>query len=138
MQIDPDVLDGIRSAEVDGQELRLRGQLDRKLYERGNLALHAVGGTWNRYRRAHVFPVPAVTDVAGLLATGQVIADADRGCYPTPEPIAEQLLDLAELEVCCEALEPSAGGGAIATDAPTVHGAAALDGYEYGAAASWN
>lgn len=114
MQIDPDVLDAIRSAEVDGPALRLRGQLDRKLYERVNLALHAVGGTWNRYKRAHIFPVAAATAIAGLLATGQVITDADRGYYPTPEPIVEQLLDLAELEVGCEALEPSAGRGAIA------------------------
>ncbi|MGR3872659.1 hypothetical protein ACUXZZ_29390 [Streptomyces graminifolii] len=114
MQIDPDVLDAIRSAEVHGLELRLRGQLDRKLYERVNLALHAVGGTWDRYRRAHIFPGAAVTAVAGLLATGQVITDVERGYYPTPGPIVEQLLDLAELEVGCEALEPSAGRGAIA------------------------
>jgi predicted RNA methylase len=114
MQIDPDVLDVISSAEVDGSALRLRGQLDRNLYERVNLALHAVGGTWNRYRRAHIFPVAAVTAVAGLLATGQVVTDAECGYYPTPEPIVEQLLDLAELEVGCEALEPSAGRGAIA------------------------
>ncbi|MEW2122055.1 hypothetical protein AB0945_44545 [Streptomyces sp. NPDC005474] len=114
MQIDPDVLDAIRSAEVDGPALRLRGRLDRKLYERVNLALHAVGGAWDRYRGAHIFPVAAVTAVAGLLATGQVITDAERGYYPTPEPIVEQLLDLAELEVGCEALEPSAGRGAIA------------------------
>ncbi|MFM9499563.1 hypothetical protein ACKI1Q_38965 [Streptomyces galilaeus] len=114
MQIDPDVLDAIRSAEVDGPEFRLRGQLDRKLYERVSLALHAVGGTWNRYKRAHIFPVAAAPAVAGLLATGQVITDADRGYFPTPQPIVEQVLDLAELEVGCEALEPSAGRGAIA------------------------
>lgn len=95
MQIDPDVLDAIRSAEVDGPAFRLRGQLDRNPYERVNLALHAVGGTWYRYKRAHVFPVAAVTAVAGLLATGQVITDAERGYYPTPEPIVEQLLDLS-------------------------------------------
>ncbi|KFF98058.1 hypothetical protein IQ62_27515 [Streptomyces scabiei] len=59
MQIDPDVLGAIRSAELDGPALRLRGQLDRKLYERVNLALHAVGGTWDRYKRAHIFPVAA-------------------------------------------------------------------------------
>ncbi|WP_329317902.1 class I SAM-dependent methyltransferase [Streptomyces sp. NBC_01262] len=114
MQIDPDALDVIRSAVTDGSALRLNGQLDRKLYERVNLALHAVGGTWNRYKRAHIFPFAAADAIAGLLDTGEVITDADRGYYPTPEPAVEQLLDLAGLEAGCEVLEPSAGRGAIA------------------------
>lgn len=113
MKIDPDVLKVIRSATVDGLTLRLNGKLDRKLYERVNLALHTVGGIWNRYERAHTFPFAAADAIAGLLATGEVITDVDRGYYPTPKPVVEQLLDLAELEVGCEVLEPSAGRGAI-------------------------
>ncbi|MGW4979800.1 class I SAM-dependent methyltransferase [Streptomyces mirabilis] len=117
MKIDADVLKVIRSATVDGLTLRLNGKLDRKLYERVNLALQAVGGTWNRYKRAHIFPFAAADAIAGLLATGEVITDVDRGYYPTPEPVVQQLLDLAELEVGCEVLEPSAGRGAIAESA---------------------
>ncbi|MDF9812984.1 hypothetical protein [Streptomyces sp. SPB162] len=48
MKIDPDVLDVLRAATVDGPALRLNGQLERKLYERVNLALHALGGVWHR------------------------------------------------------------------------------------------
>ncbi|MDX2820483.1 class I SAM-dependent methyltransferase [Streptomyces ipomoeae] len=114
MKIDSDVLKVIRSATVDGLTLRLNGTLDRKLYDRVNLALQAVGGTWNRYQRAHIFPFAAADAIAGLLATGEVITDVDRGYYPTPKPLVEQLLDLAELKVGCEVLEPSAGRGAIA------------------------
>jgi predicted RNA methylase len=114
MQIDPDVLDVIRSATVDGRALRLDGALERKLYERVDLALSAVGGRWDRYKRAHLFPVGAADAIAGLLATGQVVTDAERGYYPTPEPVVAQLLDLADLEPSCEVLEPSAGRGAIA------------------------
>jgi predicted RNA methylase len=114
MKIDPDVLEVLRAASVDGPELRLNGQLDRKLYERVNLALHAVGGRWHRYRKAHVFTVDAADAVAGMLATGEVLTDADRGFYATPKPTVERLLDLAELEPGCEVLEPSAGRGAIA------------------------
>ncbi|MEH0660974.1 hypothetical protein QA860_25230 [Streptomyces stelliscabiei] len=114
MQIDPDVLDVLRAATVDGPALRLNGQLDRKLYERVNLALHAVGGVWHRYKKAHIFTIDAADAIAGLLATGEVITDADRGFYPTPQPTVERLLDLAELEAGCEVLEPSAGRGAIA------------------------
>ncbi|MFJ4939781.1 hypothetical protein ACIP8U_38810 [Streptomyces pseudovenezuelae] len=61
MKIDTDVLKAIRSATVDGLTLRLNGTLDRKLYDRVNLALRAVGGNWNRYQRAHVFPFPQPT-----------------------------------------------------------------------------
>ncbi|WP_128803036.1 MULTISPECIES: methyltransferase [unclassified Streptomyces] len=114
MQIDPDVLDVIRAATVDGPALRLNGQLDRKLYERVNLALHAVGGVWHRYKKAHIFTIDAADAIAGLLATGEVITDVDRGFYPTPQATVERLLDLAELEPACEVLEPSAGRGAIA------------------------
>ncbi|MFE7129372.1 class I SAM-dependent methyltransferase [Streptomyces sp. NPDC057638] len=117
MQIDSDVLDVIRSGTVEGAELRLPGELDRKLYQRVNLALAAVGGKWDRYKRAHLFPLDAVDAIAGLLATGEVIADADRGYYPTPQPVVEQLLELACLEPGCEVLEPSAGRGAIAEPA---------------------
>jgi predicted RNA methylase len=114
MRIDTDVLEVLRAASVDGPELRLNGQLDRKLYERVNLALHALGGRWHRYRKAHVFTVDAADAIAGLLATGEVLTDVDRGFYATPRPTVERLLDLAELEPGCEVLEPSAGRGAIA------------------------
>lgn len=117
MRIDPDVLDVIKSATADGPALRLPGQLDTKLYQRTNLALSAVGGKWNRYKRAHLFPIDAADAIAGLLTTGEVTTDADRGYYPTPEPIVEQLLELADLEPGCEILEPSAGRGAIAEPA---------------------
>ncbi|MFD5427454.1 hypothetical protein [Streptomyces sp. NPDC127084] len=114
MQIDPDVLAVIRAATVDGPALRLNGQLDRKLYERVNLALRTVGGVWHRYKKAHIFTIDAADAIAGLLATGEVVTDADQGYYPTPEATVERLLDLAELEPGCEVLEPSAGRGAIA------------------------
>lgn len=117
MQIDPDTLDVIRAATVDGSALRLPGQLDPKLYKRVDLALNAVGGKWHRYKRAHVFPIAAADAIAELLATGEVITDSDRGYYPTPEPVVEQLLELADLEPGCEVLEPSAGRGAIAEPA---------------------
>ncbi|MFL4950572.1 class I SAM-dependent methyltransferase [Streptomyces sp. MMS24-I31] len=107
----------IQTAVTDGPALRLPGQLDRKLYERTNVVLSAAGGQWNRYKRAHLFPIAAADAIAGLLVTGEVTTDAERGYYPTPEPVVEQLLDLAELDSGCQVLEPSAGRGAIAEPA---------------------
>jgi predicted RNA methylase len=117
VQIDPDILDIIRSAAVDGMTLRLPDQLDPKVYKRTDLVIRAAGGQWNRYKRAHQFPGDAANAIAELLATGQVITDDDRGYFPTPEPIVERLLALAEIEPGCELLEPSAGRGAIAKPA---------------------
>ncbi|MGW6395900.1 class I SAM-dependent methyltransferase [Streptomyces sp. NPDC055103] len=117
MRIDPDVLDVIRSSTTEGPVLHLPGQLDSKLYQRVNLALSAVGGRWDRYQRAHLFPIDAADAVAGILNTGEVTTDDERGWYPTPAPIVDQLLELADLTPGCEVLEPSAGRGAIAEPA---------------------
>lgn len=117
MQIDPDVLDVIRSSTAEGPALFLPGQLDSTLYQRVNLVLSAVGGKWNRYQRAHLFPMDAADAVAGLLHAGEVATDDERGWYPTPAPIVDRLLELADLTPGCEMLEPSAGRGAIAAPA---------------------
>ncbi|MFB7829296.1 class I SAM-dependent methyltransferase [Streptomyces hydrogenans] len=117
MQIDPDVLDVIRSSTTDGPALFLPGQLDGKLYQRVDLVLSAVGGKWNRYQRAHLFPMDAADAVAGLLNSGEVTTDDERGWYPTPAPVVDRLLELADLTPGCEMLEPSAGRGAIAAPA---------------------
>ncbi|MFE5969643.1 class I SAM-dependent methyltransferase [Streptomyces sp. NPDC056463] len=117
MRIDPDVLDVIRSAAIEGPALYLPGQLDARLYQRVNLVLSAVGGRWNRGERAHLFPVDAADAVAGLLNTGEVTTDDERGWYPTPAPVVDRLLELADLTPGCEVLEPSAGCGAIAEPA---------------------
>ncbi|MFE3577908.1 methyltransferase [Streptomyces vinaceus] len=114
MKIETDVLDVIRAARCDGSALFLSGQLTDHLYQRVNLALSAVGGKWDRWKRAHVFPASAADAVAGLLAEGEVATDAERGYFPTPPALVDEILDLADLSVGHEVLEPSAGTGAIA------------------------
>ncbi|WP_327413904.1 methyltransferase domain-containing protein [Streptomyces sp. NBC_01233] len=114
MKIDADVLDAIRAARCDGSALFLSGQLADRLYQRVNLALSAVGGKWDRWKRAHVFPANAADAVAGLLAEGEVTTDAERGYFPTPAALVDEILDLADLSAGHEVLEPSAGTGAMA------------------------
>ncbi|WP_328403892.1 class I SAM-dependent methyltransferase [Streptomyces sp. NBC_00390] len=114
MQIDPEALAVIRSAETNGQALTIHAKLDRNLYERVNLALGAVGGEWNRYEGAHLFPIDAADAIAGMLATGQVTTDAESGYFPTPPAVVARILDTAELTAGMLVLEPSAGRGAIA------------------------
>ncbi|MET9318847.1 class I SAM-dependent methyltransferase [Streptomyces sp. NPDC003038] len=114
MKIDADVLDTIRFARCDGPILFLSGQLEDRLYQRVNLALSAVGGRWDRWKCGHVFPVNAADAIAGLLAEGEVTTDAERGYFPTPPALVDEVLDLADLQTGQEVLEPSAGTGAMA------------------------
>ncbi|MFF7613555.1 class I SAM-dependent methyltransferase [Streptomyces lavendulae] len=114
MKIDADVLDVIRSARCAGPALYLGGQLEDSLYRRVNLTLAAVGGKWNRWKSGHFFPVEAADAVAGLLAEGEVTTDAERGYFPTPPALVDEILDLADIQAGQEVLEPSAGTGAMA------------------------
>lgn len=55
MRVDDEVLAVLSRAETNGFELKLTGQLDRKLYERTNKVLEAAGGKWSRKAKAHIF-----------------------------------------------------------------------------------
>ncbi|THA38155.1 methyltransferase [Streptomyces sp. A1547] len=114
MKIDADVLEIIRSARCDGPILFLGGRLEGSLYQRVNLALSAVGGKWDRWKRGHVFPANAADAIAGLLAEGEVTTDAERGYFPTPPALVDEILDLADIQAGQEVLEPSAGTGTMA------------------------
>ncbi|MFE3992282.1 class I SAM-dependent methyltransferase [Streptomyces goshikiensis] len=114
MKIDADVLEAIRAARCEGSALYLSGQLEGRLYQRVNLALSAVGGRWDRRKRGHMFSANAADAIAGLLAEGEVTTDAERGYFPTPTELVDEILDLADLQAGHEVLEPSAGTGAIA------------------------
>lgn len=115
MNVAQDVLRVLSEAETDGPNLRLVGTLDRPLYERTDKVLRAAGGRWNRTAKAHVFSASAADAVDQVILTGSVVAPSDFGFFPTPSPVVERLLDLAELVPGHEVLEPSAGTGAIAS-----------------------
>ncbi|AVZ70898.1 SAM-dependent methyltransferase [Streptomyces lunaelactis] len=89
-------------------------QLGRSTYLAVNQVLAAAGGTWNRKARAHLFPGDAAEAIEPILMTGEVVRAQDFGYFPTPTPVVEEMLSLAELEAGHLVLEPSAGRGAIA------------------------
>ncbi|TQF05526.1 methyltransferase [Kitasatospora acidiphila] len=117
MIIDAQARSALEQADCNGPELRLP-RLDSALYKRIDQMLAAVGGRWTRGCQAHVFPSGAAEVLAALLAAGQIHTEAEaiaeRQFYPTPEHIAQQLIDLAGIEPGHQVLEPSAGDGAIA------------------------
>lgn len=116
MKINNDVLAVLSQAIVNGNAVTLTGQLDRKLYIKTNEVLEAAGGKWNRKAKAHLFNGDATEIIEQIILTGEILIPQDFGYFPTPEPVVNRLMELAEIEPGMLVLEPSAGQGAIARE----------------------
>lgn len=113
VEITGDVEQVLSASTVDGDVLTLPGQMERELYVRVDKVLKALGGKWNRKLGGHVFEDPGARErLDEVLAAGAVDVDA-YGYFPTPAPLVERLIDLADIQPGQRALEPSAGRGAI-------------------------
>ncbi|WP_327259998.1 methyltransferase [Streptomyces sp. NBC_01240] len=123
MRIAPDVLSALTDrAETAGNRLVLAGpRMDARLYQKVDEILEAVGGRWTRSAGAHLFPMDAAEALAPVLASGEVVTLREKltqaQYFPTPPPVVERLIELADLKPGMTVLEPSAGSGAIATAA---------------------
>ncbi|WP_424863065.1 class I SAM-dependent methyltransferase [Streptomyces sp. MMS24-I29] len=128
MRIPADVLRVLSDrTRTDGHRLVLTGpRLAPALYQRVNEVLEAVGGRWVMNEKAHLFPLDAAQALAPVLATGEVMTPREKRTlaqyFPTPGPVVERLVALADLKTGMSVLEPSAGTGAIAA-AAAAHGA---------------
>lgn len=118
MTVDQDVKLVLEKSTTDGPRLVLPPKLERKLYERTAKVLASCGGKWNRAAQAHVFDGDAGELVEGVLLTGewsgQVNPNTALQFFPTPAPIVDRLINVANIELGMTVLEPSAGNGAIA------------------------
>lgn len=115
LRFDEDVLIELRAMtwSDDGRLGVIAGTLDRKLYERVNKALTAMGGAWNRKAGGHIFDSDPRPLVEGLLETGSLTVARD-GFFETPPAVIRRMLELAPLpNYSTIVLEPSAGKGAI-------------------------
>jgi predicted RNA methylase len=108
------VIDVLGDAEIEGNALRMVGQLDRKLYVDTNKVLEAAGGKWNRSAKAHLFNEDPSDVIERIVLTGEVVNPQDFGFFPTPPAVVDVLIERAELETGHVVLEPSAGIGNIA------------------------
>jgi phospholipid N-methyltransferase len=114
MIINEDVLTVLSTAVCHGNRLWIEQRLSRPMYLATNEVLEAIGGKWDRKQKAHVFDGDAASLLDVVLVEGCVTTRRDIGFFPTPPPLARQLvasLDVRRGEV---ALEPSAGTGRIA------------------------
>lgn len=107
--------DVLKGCTVEGFVVKLPyGQLERKLYQEVAKALELIGGKW---KGGKVFGFVFPTDPTELLY--QIANGESRNLkkefqfFETPEGLSDILVELAEIQIDDEVLEPSAGQGAI-------------------------
>lgn len=120
--IDDDVRDVLKRATLHvgvdgGGTLTLPPKLDRQLYERVNRVLEAMGGRWERRKKAHVFSRDALGAYSTDIDRVSIVDEkATRQAFYTPADLAAKMVALAGIDSSMRVLEPSAGKGAIAKE----------------------
>ena len=113
-QIKNDVLTVLSTLDIDGNNVTITAQLDRKLYLAVNKVLERIGGKWNKKVKAHVFDADPTDRLNNVIESGELDPLVKTGYFPTPAGIVDQMIELADLERGHLILEPSAGQGHIA------------------------
>ena len=86
-------------------------QMDRKEYLKVAEHLKFLGGKWNRGKKGFVFDrkIESIEELLG----DNTSKKKDLQFFETPQSLAKELVDLAEINDYVDILEPSAGRGAI-------------------------
>jgi predicted RNA methylase len=117
VKIDKDALDVLVRSRVDGIVLYLPSEkLDRNLYVKVNKALESIGGKWNRGKKGHVFDLSVDVEelLDGLINNGEYVdVKKEFQFFETPDELAKELVEWAEIKDHHKALEPEAGKGRI-------------------------
>ena len=113
-QIHNDVLTVLSTLNIDGNNVTITGQLDRKLYLAVNKVLERIGGKWNKKAKAHVFDGDPTDRLNNVIECGELDPEVKTGYFPTPAKIVDKMIELADLGAYQRILEPSAGQGHIA------------------------
>lgn len=116
IQIAPVVAEILGRCTVQGDAVILpEGHIDnRDLYLAVDKVLKALGGKWNKGRRAHIFAAGLGEQLTEALAAGHVV-DQKKTLeqFFTPEALAERMASLAGIGPGMHVLEPSAGDGRL-------------------------
>lgn len=111
MQTKQDVL---KACTISGNIVSLPNvQLDRKLYQDVAKSLELIGGKWTRKVNGFLFSENP-TELLAQIATGQKRnLQKEYQFFPTPDQLAAQMVEAADIKATDIILEPSAGQGAI-------------------------
>jgi len=121
MKIDNEVIEVLKNASIEDYNIKLNGQLDRKLYQKTAKVLSAMGGKYASAKKATVFPegTDIETTINNIIKTGEFISLAKKfQFFPTPNELAEKVVKIANIKKGDICLEPSAGRGNIAKYMP--------------------
>ncbi len=113
--IDSDLLTILRGMSFDGNVAMLNsGQLDRKTYLRTNEVLESLGGKWNRGKKGHTFDGCPEEIIGDAISSGTYVNEKQAfQFYETPDELADELIERADITEQHYILEPSAGHGAL-------------------------
>lgn len=100
---------------VDGSQLTITAELERKLYLKVSATLLALGGKWSKGAKAHTFDDAIADRIEQALVRGEVTTAQDVGFFPTPEKLAKRMAKFVVPKTNSDVrvLEPSAGQGAL-------------------------
>lgn len=88
-------------------------QLDRKVYQELAKSLELIGGKWNRKEKGFLF-VEDPTELLSQISSGEKRnLKKEYQFFATPDNLADELVELANIKENDLILEPSAGQGAI-------------------------
>lgn len=91
-------------------------QLDRKRYQEVNTVLESLGGKWNRKTKSHLFDYSPDEAISSILIRGSIDNPKALGFFPTPDMLADRLVDSVAVNEDSFCLEPSAGVGNLALE----------------------
>ena len=111
--IPEEVLTVLSTVEIEGNNVLITAQLDRKLYLAVNKVLDRIGGKWNKKAKAHIFDADPIERLEVVINSGVLDPKIKTGYFPTPAVIVDKMIELADLNNRQLILEPSAGQGHI-------------------------
>lgn len=114
LAIAPEVMDVLKRSSIHGNVLTLPEQLDRKLYEKANKVIMLADGKWDRRAQGHVFPSDPRGILGIALEAGEIVDKKKTfQAFYTPEVLADEIAQAANLGPDMHVLEPSVGAGAL-------------------------
>lgn len=104
MKVKWNVLDVLAEASIEGNALTFKQDYDRKLYEETKKVLEAIGGRWDRYQKAFLFPGDAAEVIGEIIRSGEATravppgapADAEDSEPQNVIPLSEFVADFGD------------------------------------------
>lgn len=121
-RIAEDVQGELNGLVVSGNTVKIVEKLPKKLYDKLNELLSAIGGQWTTSVQAHVFnedPAPLIDE---LIEKGSIFTRKDYEFFETQPPEVSRVIQKAGIEAGMKVLEPEAGRGALALAAAEIVG----------------